>query len=450
MSIYLRIKIFKKTTSLIALIIIACAFFIAGCSNDKGGDFSVASIGTASHEAMNPYLTTDNKGNAVLCWTERSPVDSLFRLKYAVYDERKAAFGPGNEVSVSAGTGVSPESMNKVLFKGDGTVVAFFTRRFPNEKNPYAGAICYSVSRNEGKNWTAARYLHSDTSHTYGRSFFDVSRLGNGELAAVWLDGRYGKADTGSALFFSRTTKGSGFLKDSCIARSTCECCRTALLTDDLGNLHVAYRSIAYPPLMNGRQIRDMMYIFSADGGNTFTKPVPLGTDNWQIDGCPHTGPSLAVTGQTVHALWFTGAGEPGIYYNQIVDGQHVFGRKELISSKGRHPQMVALKNGGLAMVWEEEISVHADHESAGGHDHMQMGEHHMQMTTGHMPAGASQIMLRLTVQGKPESRVFLTDGRTADHHAVIRQLKDGRLFIAWMHEEKDRSEIRYTVVKTD
>src|SRR5690606_899533 len=114
-------------------------------------------------------------------------------------------------------------------------------------------------SENGGESWSDAKFLHSDTSHAYGRSFFDVAKLKDGELAAVWLDGRYGKSIKGSALFFNRTLKGEGFVTDSCLDKGTCECCRTALLTDKEGNLHLAYRSII-PNALSGKHVRDMVY----------------------------------------------------------------------------------------------------------------------------------------------------------------------------------------------
>lgn len=45
-----------------------------------------AVIGTLNTEgiAVGSYLTKDNKGNPVLCWSEQDGKDSLYRLKYAI------------------------------------------------------------------------------------------------------------------------------------------------------------------------------------------------------------------------------------------------------------------------------------------------------------------------------------------------------------------------------
>src|SRR3546814_9076857 len=106
-------------------------------------------------------------------------------------------------------------------------LIAMFGKRFDDPENRFAGAIQYSVSNNQGKTWSSPHYLHSDTSHNYGRGFFDMAVLPDGEAAAIWLDGRFGEADTGSALFFACTSPGGGFGPDKMIAKSTCECCRT-------------------------------------------------------------------------------------------------------------------------------------------------------------------------------------------------------------------------------
>ncbi|WEK17532.1 MAG: hypothetical protein P0Y49_12070 [Candidatus Pedobacter colombiensis] len=395
-------------------------------------------LNTAGIAAVGPYFTTDHKGNPVLCWSEQDGKDSLYRLKYAVYDQQKDAFGEALTVSTSAGCGVSAESMAKVAFKEDGTVIAIFAKRFPDEKNPYAGAIYYSMTENGGKNWSDAKFLHSDTSHAYGRSFFDVAKLKDGELAAIWLDGRYGKSVKGSALFFNRTEKGKGFATDTCLDKGTCECCRTDLLTDKDGNLHLAYRSIMLPNVLAGKQVRDMVYKLSTDNGQTFTPAKVISNDNWEIDGCPHSGPTLAVANHTLQAVWFTAGGSPGLYGTSATDSG--FRRRNLITASGRHPQMVALADGKAAMVCEEVEEME--------HEPMKMEHSHSKGgMMSHAPAGMSKIILRILKDGNPEKSIALTNGKQADHHAVLTTVNNGML-IAWVREGEKGSTIYYTGLK--
>src|SRR3546814_454476 len=196
--------------------------------------------------ATDPYFASDQYGNPVLSWTEQLPGSEDYLLKYAVFDPSEGSFGPAVSVTTSASTNTTAESANKVAFKSDGTIIALFGKRFNDPENRFAGAIQYSLSTNDGTTWSAPRYLHSDTLHQYGRSFFDMATLANGEVGAIWLDGRYGEADTGSALFFASTIPEGGFGMDKMIGESTCECCRTDLLVDSAGRIHIAYRDILY------------------------------------------------------------------------------------------------------------------------------------------------------------------------------------------------------------
>lgn len=420
---------------------IVCTFIlpVISCRQTTPDSHAAQSINVRSLESSAPYLTTDNKGNAVLCWTSKDPVDSLNRLMYAVYNAEDDKFSQPVIVSVSAGTVPSEESMNKVAFKSDGTVLAVFAKRFESEKNPYAGAIFYSISSDEGKNWAPAQYLHSDTSHVYGRSFFDISTLRNGEVGAIWLDGRFGKAVKGSALFFSGTQYGGGFGKETCINKNTCECCRTELLADRRGYIHIAFRSIMYPPALMGKQVRDMVYAFSKDNGKTFTPVQVISKDHWAIEGCPHTGPSLAVTNKGIHAVWFTAGGGSGLYYSQASAPGADFKGRQLLTATGRHPQLVSLADGTLVLTCEEDAEVRREVQDNQNHSHGGMSQ-------GSSSIGA-KIILRVLNGAKKGRHINLTDGKHPDHHAVIIPLKGG-LLAAWIREDKGKPTIYYTRVR--
>nr|WP_068892378.1 sialidase family protein [Pedobacter panaciterrae] len=391
--------------------------------------------------AVGPYLTHDNKGNAVLCWSEKYGRDSLYHIRYASYNEQTNTFNSPVTVPASSGISTSAESMSKVAFKADGTIIAVYSKRFPNEKNPYAGAIYYSSSTDNGKTWSASQFLHSDTTHNYGRSFFDITTLKDGEIAAVWLDGRYGKRIKGSALFFARTTKGKGFGIDTCLEKGTCECCRTDILSDKEGNIHLAYRNITFPTGLSDKQVRDMGYKMSADYGKTFSAVKTISNDNWQIDGCPHSGPSIAVTKDGVNAVWFTAGGGSGIYgaSSSMSKG---FNKRTLITAEGRHPQLISLLNDQLIMVCEE-LKDEPEEKP------MEMKHSHGGMAMNNGPVANSKIVLKSLTSPTEDKAISITDGQHADHHPVITSLNKGTL-IAWVREKDGRSEVCYTNMNID
>jgi len=426
------------TIQKIGLLLLGMAFLAQACS-EQVEMTPIQPLPTAGIAATAPYLTHAQDGSPVLVWTEQA-ADSLFKLKYAVYDTIQHAFGHAVSVTASIGCSTTPESMGKVAFKADGTVVALFAKRFPTEKNPFAGAIYYSLSADGGESWSTAHFLHSDTTHAYGRSFFDVATLKDGEVAAIWLDGRFGKEIKGSALFFSKTQPGAGFESDSCIAKGTCECCRTDILCDDEGNLHLAYRTILFPSQLAGQQVRDMVYQSSMDGGQTFCAARPISDDHWAIEACPHSGPSLAVQNNTIAATWFTAGGGMGLYFAQATAGSD-FSNRKLLTSTGRHPQLLALENGQMAMICEETMQTQMEQQH---HNHMDHGAGGMMHQ---MQAGAAKISLRVLDGDHVTQKLDVTDGMYADHHAVLTHVPDGVL-AAWVREEAGGSRLCYRMVR--
>ena len=428
--------------SILYILSIVFSLFSFSCKQNQSDAIKVETIPDTAAEATSPYLTTDQHGNAVLCWTERSDSDSLYRLKFAVYDDATRQFGDAVTVTPSRGTKPSPESMNKVAFKSDGTVIAVFTRKFENQENRFAGAILYSSSTDQGSSWSEPQYLHSDTSEAYGRSYFDLARMNNGEIAGIWLDGRYGKADTGSALFFASTSKGKGFGNEKCIDRNTCECCRTDLLVANDGKLHIAYRSIMFPDKLMGKQVRDMAYTSSDNNGQSFQTVKTISHDNWAIEGCPHTGPSLAENGREVYALWFTAGQTPGVYFNKCEGPANNFTLRELQSATARHPQLAGMRDGSLAMVWEEEAKLETALSEKSSHQHGMAMSHDKK-------ASNARIFLKLLKDGKEQIQMNLTNGSQADNHAVLTPVDNGVL-VAWVTEVENSSAIRYSFIQTN
>ncbi len=406
---------------------------------------NVASIIHVASEAVGPYFTKDNHGNPVLCWTELSSQDSLYRLKYAVYSSRDKVFGEPITVLGSEGSSIAAESMGKVAFKSDGTVIALFNKPFENAESRFASAIYYTFSVDEGKSWTEPQFIHSERSENYGRSFFSTSTLDDGEVAAIWLDGRFGNEEKGSALFFARTETGQGFGVDSCLAKSTCECCRTEILKDTNGMIHIAYRGIQFPLDHLGNQVRDMVYSSSTDNGKTFSEFKGISKDNWELEGCPHTGPSLASTKDGVHALWFTGEGASGLYLSSLEGANQQFTNKLMLSRDGRHPQMVSIKDKSLAIVWDEVMN----QEQSSANESIKQDHSNRMPMRGHASSGYSRIILTLLANGKINSQFPLSPESKIAHHPVITALENGVL-TAWVNEESGSSGIAYSFIEVN
>ena len=305
------------------------------------------------------FLTTDQHHVPVLSFT--GSTDTSTALYFSKFDTVSNALSVPLQVTPSIGTGFHEESMNKVAFKTDGTIIAVWEMKHPVAENKYAGSILYSMSHDNGTSWTTAKMIHSDTLHSHSRSFFDITTLSDGEVGVVWLDSRHTVGTEGSSLYFAKTKDTLGFQQDQQIAETVCQCCRTEMFNDDQGMLHIAFRDIQTS--VKG-QVRDFAHITSTDNGATFTAPVMVSNDNWIIEGCPHTGASLTKSDNVLTATWFTAGGTSGVYFTTSKDNGITFQSRTLISASAHHPQITAA-NTCTYVVWDGVSSATGHH----GHD---------------------------------------------------------------------------------
>lgn len=358
------------------------------------------------------FFTKDQQNNTVLCWTAGEKGKAS--LYFATYNKKLEKFNEAILVAPSYGTGIHGESINKVAFKNDGTIVAVYERKHPTEKNKFAGSIFYTQSFDHGTTWTPEKYLHTDTVREYGRSYFDIATLSDGEVAAVWLDGRNKLGSDGSSLYFTKTKGKTGFVSDKQIGETVCQCCRTDLAVDAQGVIHIIYRDIE--STIKG-QVRDFVHVYSQDNGVTFSSIKKISDDNWVISGCPHTGASMTSINNTMGIVWFTAGGEAGLYYTQT-NAQGQFTPRQLISSGGRHPQITAWNNDMLLVCEEQAMEEH--------------GEEHSSM---HHASENSLLLLLKNEAGKQTRQTIDDEGgefpvvtAVNDHQALIAYVKNQRV----------------------
>lgn len=292
-----------------------------------------------------PFLTKNHKNEPVLSWVEGGEKNVF--LYFVTSEDNGKTFTNPIEVTPTKGLTPHHETMPKLAFKDDGTIIVVYQKRTPTPKNRFAGAIYYSQSFDNGKTWTKSNYLHSDTSKGIGRSFFDVSTLPNGEIGAVWLDGRK-RQRNGSTLCFAKTKGTDGFGKDIEIGQKTCQCCRTDIFVDKQNKIHVAYRDII------NDSIRDIVHLSSTDNGITFSESKRISKDNWVINGCPHTGPSITNTENGISFYWFTSGGKDGVFSTTLANNTKEYTKRKLVNPHARHPQAITLKNGITVLTWDE------------------------------------------------------------------------------------------------
>lgn len=316
-------------------------------SSEKKAPVEVVFSSDSTVDVSCPYFTKDAAGNTVMCWVQGDENDAF--MYYSVLENNGSAYSKPFIIFTSKGVHPHSENLAKMIFKKNGEIIAVFGKTNPNPINKYAGLVFYTQSFDNGKSWNNAKPLVTDTS-SYDQRYFDMALLPDGEAAIIWLDSRLKEGEDGSTLFFAKTYGKNGFGNEMPVVQSICPCCRTKLFTDSKGNLHASFRDII------NDSIRDMVHIMSTDGGKTFSKPKRISADNWKINGCPHSGPTMVQNKNGFHFAWYTLGGGEGVFYCNSKNNCATFTNRESVSkySSAKHPQITALANGNLVLVWDE------------------------------------------------------------------------------------------------
>jgi len=329
-------------------IILLCTVLSAACASRE----SVITVSSRDSKAESVFLTRDHEDRPVVAWLEN--IEGKYVLSAAISYDYGETFKNKFQLPLTADVATHAESMPKVAFAGDGTIFAAYEKKTPTTENKYASSIFYVVSTDNGTSWTKEKFVHSDTMKGRSRSYFDIERLPDGTVGAAWLDIKLNQETGGRSVRFARTSSAHQFTNEVLIDSSACQCCRIDVHASQKKDVYISYRGLKKGPM--GKQIRDMMIASSSDGGSTFSRPLLISADNWNIDGCPHTGPSICSNKAGLISLWYTEGTGTGIFYSETLGQSTTFQPKTVISSTGRHPQLCA--NGDrIAMLWEENIS---------------------------------------------------------------------------------------------
>jgi hypothetical protein len=148
--------------------------------------------------------------------------------------------------------------------------------------------------------------------------------------------------------------------------KGICPCCDLSVARSAQGSTFVAFRN-------SDSGHRDI-YIARSEAGEPagFAPPVPVTSDHWSFEGCPHDGPSLALSGDRLHLLWMDAhTGKNRVYAASSELPSLNFSPRELgAGSKGAqgHPKLIADASGTLHAVWDESLDPSEPTPAAGGH----------------------------------------------------------------------------------
>jgi hypothetical protein len=254
-------------------------------------------------DAAEPFVATAPDGRVTLSWLAKE-ADSTAALRFATWDPATGTWSAPQEVVRRRDLFVNWADFPSLVTLSDGTLLAHWLQRNGGGRVHYD--VHLAASRDGGATWGPSSLPHPEgvaAEHGFVSVLPDAAggadvTLLDGSAGALSPPGPDGHASVPMQFGVARWVGGavaSRAIADS----SVCDCCQTALARTTRG-LVAVYRD------RSTEGIRDMAVIRQVDGA--WTAPARLHDDGWAIDFCPVNGPAVSTVGDTVAAVWFTGA----------------------------------------------------------------------------------------------------------------------------------------------
>lgn len=346
-----------------ATVVLLSAALLIGCSEPNAKDAPVTS-GLYLGSGSIPTTAVDPSSGAVY-WAWFGKDEDGQSAVYAT-TLRPSESEPAEPVRVSpssASVNAHPQAPPQIAVSNDGIVyVVWSTRKDIEGRRFPASHLQLARSADGGRSFEEPVFVNDDfDGPPAGHTFHNLAVGPDGTVFVSWLDSRSEGEDHaqhhhhGASSTTVRVARsddgGQTFEPGIVVARGSCQCCRTSLHIDPYGTIYIAWRHIY------GENTRDIAVARSYDGGRTFSLPTRVHDDNWDIDGCPHSGPVIATDGRgDVHVGWYTAApGREGIYYAVSETGGTSFGEPEALITRVPISRVdLVPTESGVVMVWED------------------------------------------------------------------------------------------------
>ncbi|MEX1002925.1 MAG: T9SS type A sorting domain-containing protein [Crocinitomicaceae bacterium] len=308
--------------------------------------------------SYHPQIEITNDGQPAVIWTD----DATYNLYFAKHNGTDGFLAP---VKLNP-DGMDVQSFNwsgpDLYIDGDNIYITF------KEDGYTTGHIYLVKSADNGLTWGDT--VRVDQLATGYGNYPDVAVF-NDTVWVTFMDHDAGGANPqyvvarsidGGATFEPEVAAGSLWTGEAC------DCCQPEIIADDQ-RLIVFFRN-------NNSNIRDIKAVVSTDRGASFSDFYSVDDHNWNIAGCPSTGPDARFMNgdKTLTAYRTSVAGEGKVFINEY--NLQTNTSDDLIeittsggtSSLANYPQ-IDYKNGVIGIVWEDagnSVDVFANFSSNG------------------------------------------------------------------------------------
>lgn len=351
-----------------------------------------------------PNLAVSPDGRVYLSWIERLG-EGRFSLRFAV--KEKDQWSAPRVIAEGTNWFVNWADFPSMVVLPDGSLAAHWLAKSGTGTFEYDVTI--SRSFDGGKTWGKPFVPHQDGVKAE-HGFVSLFAAKDGNLAAVWLDGREMKSDAhdahgghghGNMTLRYVKIKRDGTLTDEAVLDArVCECCQTSAAMTADGPV-VVYRDRSDAE----KEIRDISFVRVKDG--KWSAPRPVFADNWLLNGCPVNGPAIAAVGRSVAVAWFTGANNASrVKLAFSVNAGESFGEPVIVDDGnpiGR-VDVQLLKDGSALVCWLEK-----------------------------MPEGGAVRVRRIRPDGKRDEAITITPSGTARSNGFPQMARVGnQVVFAW------------------
>ncbi len=332
---------------------------LISCSDNNSPTLRVTMLDSpVSDYSLTPNLFTAENGTVYMSWLEK--VDEQSEFKYSTLEENLWA----QPKLISSGSNWFVNWADfPSLIANKGVLSAHWLQK--RAEGTYDYDIRISQSLDNGNSWSESFIPHSDgVAAEHG--FVSMMPISKGKNFATWLDGRNTKpahesedhehGGAGAMTLRAGVFDNKGeVIHDWELDHRTCDCCQTSTAMTRNGPV-VVYRD------RSEDEIRDI-YITRLIA-DEWTSPKAVFNDNWEINGCPVNGPSVAAKDNRVVLTWFTAAkGYAEVKMAMSNDAGENF-ETPVIVSQGKtlgRVGIVMLESGHIALSWLEAENNMAD-----------------------------------------------------------------------------------------
>jgi hypothetical protein len=366
----------KNSMSQISKVIIAilslALLLLTGCKHPSTSGAVVekpqpTQISAAGIDAAEPVIVAAADGTFYVAWVNHDAKQADVML--ARFND--AGELQGSPVRVNRQTGVATAwrgDQPSLAVSPDGAVHVLWTARV-DAGEKHGTDVYLSSSTDRGQSFATEVKVNDDKA-TGAHGMHSLAVAADGRIYAAWLDERNvhvpkpSTKDEGHHMESNRdlylaysSDGGRSFSANKKVASEACPCCKTSLTVSADGTVYVGWRQV-----LPG-SFRHIAVAGSRDGGRSFSTPVIVSDDHWALQGCPVSGPSLAVDGATgnLKVLWYA-AGEnsaAGVYFSESKDKGRTFSPRQLLSQETvRGTPALTTHNGNSIALWQTSETI--------------------------------------------------------------------------------------------